>query len=65
MLPTTANGQPAVAAYWRDNDGFYRPHALQVLTIAPTGISRIVSFNDPELFPAFGLAGALAPKTLR
>jgi RNA polymerase sigma-70 factor (ECF subfamily) len=65
MLPTTANGQPAVAAYWRDNDGFYRPHALQELTIAPTGISRIVSFNDPELFPAFGLAGALAPKTLR
>jgi RNA polymerase sigma-70 factor (ECF subfamily) len=60
MLPITANGQPAVAVYWRDDDGLYRPHALQVLTITPTGISRIISFNDPGLFPAFGLAGALA-----
>jgi RNA polymerase sigma-70 factor (ECF subfamily) len=65
MLRITANGQPAVAAYWRDNDGFYRPHALQVLTITLTGVSRIVSFNDSELFPAFGLADVLAPKEKR
>ncbi|WP_426504460.1 sigma-70 family RNA polymerase sigma factor [Dactylosporangium sp. McL0621] len=65
MLPITANGQPAVAAYWRENDGSYRPHALQVLTITRTGVSRIVSFNDPGLFPAFGLAGVLAPETPR
>ncbi|MEU4287623.1 sigma-70 family RNA polymerase sigma factor [Kribbella sp. NPDC026596] len=65
MLPITANGQPAVAAYWRDNDGLYRPHALQVLTITPIGVSRIVSFNDPGLFPTFGLATVLAPEALR
>jgi RNA polymerase sigma-70 factor (ECF subfamily) len=65
MLPTTANGHPAVAAYWRANDGIFRPHALQVLTITPAGISRIVSFNDPELFPAFERAGVLAYEALR
>jgi RNA polymerase sigma-70 factor (ECF subfamily) len=65
LLPVTANGQPAVAVYWRESDGFYRPHALQVLTVTMAGISRIVSFNDPGLFPAFGLAGALAPAAPR
>jgi RNA polymerase sigma-70 factor, ECF subfamily len=65
MLPTTANGHPAVAAYWRAKDGRYRPHALQVLTITPTGISRIVSFNDPELFTGFERAGVLAREALR
>ncbi|WP_380128060.1 sigma-70 family RNA polymerase sigma factor [Dactylosporangium cerinum] len=61
LVPTTANGQPAVAIYWRASDGSYRPHALQVLTITPAGISHVVSFNDPELFPAFALADELVP----
>ncbi|MFI6077208.1 sigma-70 family RNA polymerase sigma factor [Actinoplanes sp. NPDC051343] len=65
MFPTTANGQPAVAAYWRGNDDSYRAHALQVLTITHTGISRIVSFNDPELFPNFGLARVLTAEQPR
>jgi RNA polymerase sigma-70 factor, ECF subfamily len=61
MLPITANGQPAVAAYRRDDDGCHRPHAVQVLTVTPVGISRVVSFNDPGLFPAFELADVLTP----
>jgi RNA polymerase sigma-70 factor (ECF subfamily) len=65
MVRTTANGQPAVAAYWREDDGVYRAHAVQVLTITPTGISRIVSFNDPGLFPAFGLTATLASEGSR
>jgi len=57
MVPAAANGQPAFGAYRRDDDGAYRAHAIQVLTVAGTGpaIGRIVSFNDPGLLPAFGL----------
>ncbi len=46
--------QPAFAAYLRGNDGVYRAHAVQVLTITPSGVSRVVSFNDPGLFATFG-----------
>ncbi len=54
MLPVAANGQPAFAAYMRE-DGRHRAHAIQVLTAGAGRISRIVSFNDAALFPAFGL----------
>ena len=54
MVPTAANGQPAFAAYLRDDDGGYRAHGICVLTLTGTGLSRIVSFNDPGLFPVFG-----------
>ena len=64
MIRITANGQPAVAAYWLD-DGVCRPHAVQVLTITSTGISRIVSFNDPQLFPTFDVPITLAPQEHR
>jgi RNA polymerase sigma-70 factor (ECF subfamily) len=55
MVPTRANGQPAVAAYLRDHDGIHRAHAVQVLTATATGIARIVAFLDPNLFAMFGL----------
>jgi SnoaL-like domain len=54
-IPITANGQPALAFYARDAAGVHRPHALHVLTLTKAGISRIVSFQDPGLFPLFGL----------
>jgi RNA polymerase sigma-70 factor, ECF subfamily len=54
MLPVAANGQPGFAAYVRE-DGRYQAHAIQVLTAGGGRISRIVSFNDAALFPAFGL----------
>jgi len=56
MVPVTANGQPAFAAYMREPDGAYRAHAVLVPAITATGIARIVSFGDPGLFPVFGLA---------
>jgi RNA polymerase sigma-70 factor (ECF subfamily) len=34
----------------------FRAHAIQVLTVSAGQIARLVSFNDPGLFPAFGLA---------
>jgi RNA polymerase sigma-70 factor (ECF subfamily) len=55
MVPTNANGQPAVAAYRCGDDGVYRAHAVHVLTATVTGIARIVAFLDPGLFPQFGL----------
>ncbi len=53
MLPITANGQPAFAAYMREGDGVFRAHAIQVLTVSAGQITRLASFNDARLFPAF------------
>ena len=50
-----------VAAYLRDVDGRYRAHAVQVLTLDAASIARVVSFNQPELFPMFGLPPVLPP----
>src|SRR6266571_206342 len=55
MIPTAANGQPALAAYLRGHDGGYRAHSICVLTIAASRVTRVTSFNDPGLFAAFGL----------
>jgi RNA polymerase sigma-70 factor, ECF subfamily len=54
-IPTSANGQPALAVYRRDPDGAYRAHVVQVLTCTAAGVARIVAFRSPGLFPAFGL----------
>jgi RNA polymerase sigma-70 factor (ECF subfamily) len=51
---TSANGQPAVALWVRDRGDAWRAHAIHVLTIAPTGITRVVAFQTPALFDRFG-----------
>ena len=58
-VATAANGQPAFAAYLRDGDGGYHAHGICVLTQPGTQVSRIVCFNDPGLFPVFGLPARL------
>jgi RNA polymerase sigma-70 factor, ECF subfamily len=55
MRPVAANGQPAFAAYLDGGGGRYQAHAIQVLAVSGGRVGRIVSFNDAELFPAFGL----------
>ena len=60
-VPAAANGQPALAAYLRDEEGVYRAHAVQVLTCTGTGIARIVAFIEPRLFATFGLPQELPP----
>ena len=55
MVPTSANGQPAAAAYRRDADGTYRAYGVAVLTVATAGIARIVVFGEPGLLARFGL----------
>jgi RNA polymerase sigma-70 factor (ECF subfamily) len=48
MVPTSANGQPAMLGYMAGRDGVPHAHAVHVLTVTDTGISRIVVFLDPE-----------------
>jgi RNA polymerase sigma-70 factor (ECF subfamily) len=55
-LPTMANDQPALALYTRVPSGIYRPHAVQVLTPTPEGISHIITFQDSRLFAVFGMS---------
>ena len=50
MVPVAANGQPGFACYLRGH-----AHAIQVLTVTDAGIAHIVTFQQPELFAAFGL----------
>ena len=59
MLPTGANGQPAAAAYTRDQHGSYQPRAICVLTVTGAGIRRISYFGDPGLLAVFGFPPAL------
>jgi RNA polymerase sigma-70 factor, ECF subfamily len=54
MLATSANGQPAAAAWVRDQHGTYQPYGIVVLTVSGDGIRRVVSFGDPSLLSAFG-----------
>ena len=56
MLATSANGQPAAAAYTRDQDGNYQPYGICVLTVTGAGICRISSFGDPRLVTVFGFS---------
>ncbi|HEY5362295.1 MAG TPA: sigma-70 family RNA polymerase sigma factor [Streptosporangiaceae bacterium] len=59
MLPVAANGQPAVIAYVRGDDGDYHIHSLQVFTAGAGGISHNVVFADPAAFARFTLASRL------
>jgi len=68
MSPTGANGQPAIMGYQPGEDGMLHAHAVHVLTVTESGISRIVVFLDPEpsVLAGFGLPVTLAfPTTLR
>jgi RNA polymerase sigma-70 factor (TIGR02960 family) len=59
LVPTRANGQPAVVAYERTGTGRYEAHGVAVLTLIGDRIARITAFNDASLVPTFGLAPTL------
>jgi len=65
MLPTRANGQPALAAYLRGDDGAHHAHSIQVFTVTRSGVSRLVAFLDPALFATFGLPPTVAARPRR
>jgi RNA polymerase sigma-70 factor (ECF subfamily) len=65
MLAIGANGQPAAAAYTRDQHGHYQPYGICVLTVTcgqdtrehgmhHHGIRQVISFGDPSLLARFG-----------
>jgi RNA polymerase sigma-70 factor (ECF subfamily) len=54
MLITSANGQPAAAAYTRDQHGNYQPYGICAFTVTSRGISQVLSFGDPGLLAVFG-----------
>jgi RNA polymerase sigma-70 factor (ECF subfamily) len=58
-VPVTANSQPGFAFYRLGRDGRHHAHAVQVLTVRDEGIAHVVSFNQPGLFPVFGLPPVL------
>ncbi|MGH3595165.1 MAG: sigma factor-like helix-turn-helix DNA-binding protein, partial [Mycobacterium sp.] len=55
LIPTAANGQPAVAEYRRAADSVMRAHSIHVITPGVAGIAAITVFLDPALFTVFGL----------
>jgi RNA polymerase sigma-70 factor, ECF subfamily len=59
LVPSRANGQPAVVIYKRAGDGSYQAYGVQVLTLTGSRIARITSFNDPALVATFGFAAQL------
>jgi RNA polymerase sigma-70 factor (ECF subfamily) len=56
LVRTSANGQPAVAAYvWRGEAGAFVPHCVNVLTFRDNRIEEIAAFLDTSVFRAFEL----------
>jgi RNA polymerase sigma-70 factor (ECF subfamily) len=60
MVPTSANGQPALALYMKQPDGTHHAFQLQVLTLSEKGVSHVGCFFDTTLFEKFGLPGVYA-----
>ncbi|MBB3725017.1 sigma-70 family RNA polymerase sigma factor [Nonomuraea dietziae] len=59
-LPTTANGQPAVAFYLgRSAEGPHEAWSITVFGLRGERIAEITSFLGPDHFPAFGLPSEL------
>jgi RNA polymerase sigma-70 factor, ECF subfamily len=59
LVKSSANRQPALAAYARGVDGKHRPYGLMVLQIEGDLIAGIVGFPDPWLFEQCGLPSEL------
>ena len=56
MRPTVANGQPATVTYHGVGDGTYQALGVAVLTVTPTGITRMTVFGGgPGLVAKFDL----------
>jgi RNA polymerase sigma-70 factor, ECF subfamily len=60
-IPISANNQPAVAAYLKnDETNEHRCWSINVFTLRDDRIAEITSFIGPEHFRAFGLPTILA-----
>lgn len=60
-LPTSANGQPALACYVGESQSaVHHAWSINVLTLRGDRIAEIASFLDPAHFPPFALPASLA-----
>jgi RNA polymerase sigma-70 factor (ECF subfamily) len=62
FVATSANGQPAAAAWMRDEDGVYRAFQIHVLDVVPAAgttdgveVRHVACFFDTTLFEKFGV----------
>ncbi len=55
LVPTRANGRPAVAMRKRDEQGRVTPHGVMVLDVDKHGIAALDVFLDPDLATLFGV----------
>jgi RNA polymerase sigma-70 factor (ECF subfamily) len=63
MVPSRANGDPAVAMYVCEPPGLvYRAAAICVFTFRHGTIARMTRFGSPALFPHFNLPEQLPPR---
>jgi len=61
MVPTSANGQPALATYsWDAQTAAFMPHSLSVLTLREGKIEEITAFLTPEPLSYFNLPASIA-----
>jgi RNA polymerase sigma-70 factor, ECF subfamily len=62
VVPTRANGQPAVAEYtWNSERQTFTAHGINVLTLDGAKIAEITAFLTPEAFARFGLPDEIEP----
>lgn len=60
MIPTSANGQPALAGYlWDDDADAFVPNCLSLLTLRSGQIEEVTAFLTPELFSRFDVPGSI------
>jgi hypothetical protein len=60
LVPTRANGQPALAAYLERDDGAFGAYGVMVLSLDGGALASITGFaGDVELFPQLGLPTTL------
>ena len=55
LLPTRANGRPAVAIYKRADAATLAPHGVMLLEVVDEAIATLEAFIDPTLLPSFRL----------
>ena len=60
LVPTRANGQPALGLYSRRDGDAYRFRQVQVLIMTEAGIAQIDGFHAGGLYVQFGLPAVLA-----
>jgi RNA polymerase sigma-70 factor (ECF subfamily) len=60
VLPIMANGQPGAAGYLRrPGETVFSPFVLTVLRLEHGRVTDIAAFEQPSMFPAFGLPARL------